>query len=532
MRRRNRINEDELDSEHPLVRPFSRMEDLVRRILVEGNEAFDNLESELNPSPTYTQPHPVDFEEDDHHLQEALRASMEDARREEEARRRREEEEIRRFQEQQQRLLSQFGEETEEDDHQLQEALRASMEESRRQEEARRKRAEEEKIKRLHEQQQRLLSQVAEEEESRQLQKALQASLELKTKEEENKRREEARKHMERQDSLAFEELMRAWHPTEAKEMDFISDYIPPVDIPTPSSNSISTTTAMEDEEEELERAIRESVMLHESSSEAQSVHPIFSVNDDDSRTYLGSFSSPNLQSSSSSSSIMISSSSSLPFTKEDLELHERRLLKAQQDREFREALERDVQKEREAERERQIAAEEAKRAAEEAQRQRQMAAEEAQRALEREQNWITLLDQMKAKGQSLPPEPLKTHKDAVDIAIRLPSGQRAIRRFPKTAFLRTVKDWVDSEIAKEEAAQAASKSQPQSQAQPTTETTTNEADVKDQNAKGTNSVGYSALVKGYDLVADFPRRKFEDLSVTVGEAGLGPRAMLAISLH
>lgn len=148
------------------------------------------------------------------------------------------------------------------------------------------------------------------------------------------------------------------------------------------------------------------------------------------------------------------------------------RLLRMEQDQEYARALEEDRARERaKAEEE-----EKKRREKEEAER---LAREEEERVKARE-------ERRERKREALGDEPEKS-PDVANIVIRLPDGQKASRRFAKTAMLGSVFDWAE-----------------------------------------VNSVDIELAC----LVSSYPRRSFgypEDAETTIEDAGLHPSAMLLL---
>lgn len=106
------------------------------------------------------------------------------------------------------------------------------------------------------------------------------------------------------------------------------------------------------------------------------------------------------------------------------------RTLREEQDSAYERSLAQDRERAR-IRREEQEAREQAERRAQEAEK----AAEELRQKSEQWRNW---------RSQSLPPEPGPEVKDAVRVSIRMPSGQRVIRKFHFDATLEELYSFID----------------------------------------------------------------------------------------
>jgi len=154
-------------------------------------------------------------------------------------------------------------------------------------------------------------------------------------------------------------------------------------------------------------------------------------------------------------------------------EAETRRLFREQQDLEYEMSLARDKAKEAE------------KRAKEDAIRVR----DDELRAREAEQQMMR--ERMRKEELKLEPEPPANQKDVAVIGVRLPNNGRLNRRFTVTTKLSKVKSWIDSELAKEES--------------------------------------LVPFLENYDLVVGFPNKIAEDMTVTLEDLHLFPRALISL---
>jgi len=103
----------------------------------------------------------------------------------------------------------------------------------------------------------------------------------------------------------------------------------------------------------------------------------------------------------------------------------------------------------------------------------------------EEEQQQLKRKQELERKQRELPQPPAADAKDTTSVVVRLPNGNRLMRKFNKTDLLRHVYDFVD----------LSSELQPGS----------------------------------YHLVSSYPRQVYANQERTLGEAGLVPQAALLI---
>ena len=196
---------------------------------------------------------------------------------------------------------------------------------------------------------------------------------------------------------------------------------------------------------------------------------------------------------------------------KRQAEIDERQLLRDQQDEEFRASLARDRFLENERRQQ------EAKEAQE--RREREMQEAEARRRKEElERKEQARIEEMQAKGATLPEEPQEKDPNGTALSCRLPSGNRFKRRFRKDTTLAVVKNWVDSVLVEEIIAKQKEEVEAEEQ-----KDGNNNEENKEEEGKGE--------LYGYNLVT-FPNRTFNDLSMTLEEAGLGQSALISVVMH
>lgn len=95
----------------------------------------------------------------------------------------------------------------------------------------------------------------------------------------------------------------------------------------------------------------------------------------------------------------------------------------------------------------------------------------------------------MKNKKETLPPEPSATDPNAYEIAFRLPSGKRLVRRFLKTDTIRALYSYVGL---------------------------SDEGDLADSN---------------YEISQAIPRKLYSNMEATLEEEGLAHKAALQVAL-
>lgn len=215
-------------------------------------------------------------------------------------------------------------------------------------------------------------------------------------------------------------------------------------------------------------------------------------------------------------------------------EIDERQLLRDQQDEEYRASLERDKFLENERRQK------EAKDAREKREKERKEA-EAKRRREELERRKQARIDEMRRKRETLPEEPREKDPNATSLGCRLPTGARANRRFLKGASLAVVKDWVDSVLVEEILAAGKQKKKEEEEGKDSDNDTLSSSSPlegkQQQEGEGgeeeeEEEEGDIRELYGYDLVTDFPRKIFNDLSMTLEQAGLVPRALISVAMH